>query len=191
MQNIGKTVAVLQMARNIARSGRALAIVVCYEHSPLYRLHRLPSLEPIDPTSPTPARGPSVLRPEDGGVTRDLIDTAVVEGLQRGESVSSRWLLEHVPGASEVWQKVQEQLEGLWLILGDGRRTTADVLELYPPSTCQPGSSYSHLDQIFSGTENALMIYSRNSGAQPPGQRGWAFYGMSGGPRGMRRPRRR
>jgi replicative DNA helicase len=41
MQNVGKTVAVLQIVRNIAGSGRALAIVVCYVHSPLYLLHRL------------------------------------------------------------------------------------------------------------------------------------------------------
>ncbi len=121
MQNIGKTVAVVQMARNIARSGRALAIVVCYEHSPLYLLHRLLCLESIDPSRSRPG----------GGITRDEIDAVVVEGLQRGESVSFEWLVDRVPGAWEVWRKIQEYLEGLWLILGDGRRTTADVLELY------------------------------------------------------------
>ncbi|MEA3375402.1 MAG: DnaB-like helicase C-terminal domain-containing protein, partial [Chloroflexota bacterium] len=131
MQNIGKTVAVVQMARNVARSGRALAIVVCYEHSPLYLLHRLLCLESIDPSRSRPDGGPSVLRPEDGGITRDAIDAAVVGGLQRGESVSFEWLVDRVPGAWEVWRRIQRYLEGLWLILGDGRRTTADVLELY------------------------------------------------------------
>ncbi len=37
-------------------------------------------------------------------------------------------------------------------------------VKLYAPSTWQPGSSYSHLDQIFNGTENALMTYSLSSG---------------------------
>jgi hypothetical protein len=121
MQNIGKTVAVLQMARNIASLGRALAIVVCYEHSPLYLLHRLLCLESIDPTcSEVP-----------GGVTRDQISAAVVEGLQSGERVTFDWLLDRVPGAQVAWQSMSGYLEGLWLVLGDGLKTTVDVLGLY------------------------------------------------------------
>ncbi|MEA3376965.1 MAG: DnaB-like helicase C-terminal domain-containing protein, partial [Chloroflexota bacterium] len=121
MQNTGKTVAVLQMARNVASSGRPLAIVVCYEHSPVYLFHRVLCLESIDLRRGT----------AEGGITRDAIDAAVVEGLQRGGWVSFDCLLDQVPGASGVWRKVQRYLEGVWLILGDGRKTTADVLELY------------------------------------------------------------
>ena len=121
MQNIGKTVAVLQMARNIASSGRALAIVVCYEHSPLYLLHRLLCLESVDPTSSEVS----------GGVTRDAISAAVVEGLRGGEQVTFDWLLDRVPGARVAWQRVSGYLEGLWLVLGDGLKTTVDVLRLY------------------------------------------------------------
>ena len=129
MQNIGKTVAVLQMARNIASSGRALAIVVCYEHSPLYLLHRLLCLESIDPTCSEVS----------GGVTRDQISAAVVEGLQSGERacpepverVTFDWLLDRVPGAQVAWQSMSGYLEGLWLVLGDGLKTTVDVLGLY------------------------------------------------------------
>ena len=121
MQNIGKTVAVLQMARNIASSGRALAVVVCYEHSPLYLLHRLLCLESIDPTSSEVS----------GGVTRDAISAAVVEGLRGGEQVAFDWLLDRVPGAQVAWQSMAGYLEGLWLVLGDGLKTTVDVLGLY------------------------------------------------------------
>jgi len=121
MQNIGKTVAVLQMARNIASSGRALAIVVCYEHSPLYLLHRLLCLESIDPTCSEVS----------GGVTRDAISVAVVEGLQSGERATFDWLLDRVPGARVAWQSMAGYLEGLWLVLGDGLKTTVDVLGLY------------------------------------------------------------
>ena len=47
-QGVGKTVAVLQMARNIARDGHALAIVVCFEHSEIYLLLRLLSMESVE-----------------------------------------------------------------------------------------------------------------------------------------------
>jgi hypothetical protein len=36
--------------------------------------------------------------------------------------------------------------------------------ELYAPGTWQQGSSYSHLDESFNGTPNALMTYSLNNG---------------------------
>jgi uncharacterized repeat protein (TIGR01451 family) len=36
--------------------------------------------------------------------------------------------------------------------------------KLYAPSTWQQGSSYTHLDEIFNGTANALMTYSLNDG---------------------------
>jgi hypothetical protein len=121
MQNVGKTVAVLQMARNIAASGRALAVVVCYEHSPLYLLHRLLCLESVDPTCSEVS----------GGVTRDAIRAAVVEGLRSGEQVTLDGLLDRLPGARAAWGRVSGYLEGLWLVLGDGLKTTVDVLGLY------------------------------------------------------------
>jgi uncharacterized repeat protein (TIGR01451 family) len=36
--------------------------------------------------------------------------------------------------------------------------------KLYAPSIWDPGSSYSHLDEMFNGTVNALMTYSLNNG---------------------------
>lgn len=119
IQNVGKTVIALQIARNVARSGRALAIVVCYEHSPLYLLHRLLCLESIS------VEGTHV------GVTRDVIGTTVVKGLQSGERVTFDWLLNHVPGAQSAWHEMSKYLEGLWLVLGDGLKTTVDVLGSY------------------------------------------------------------
>ncbi len=121
IQNIGKTVAIVQMARNIAASGVALPIVVCYEHSPLYLLHRLLCLESIDPS------GDQV----SGGLTRGALNAAVVKGLRCGEEVCIQWLLARVPEAEAAWRKVERYLDGMWLVLGDGRRTTVDVLELY------------------------------------------------------------
>ncbi len=37
-------------------------------------------------------------------------------------------------------------------------------IELYAPATWQYGSSYSHLGEVFNGTENALMTYSASPG---------------------------
>jgi hypothetical protein len=37
-------------------------------------------------------------------------------------------------------------------------------VRLYAPSTWRPGSSYSHLDEIFNGTPNSLMTYSLANG---------------------------
>jgi len=37
-------------------------------------------------------------------------------------------------------------------------------VKLYAPGTFSAGSSYSHLDEIFNGTPNALMTYSIGSG---------------------------
>ncbi len=37
-------------------------------------------------------------------------------------------------------------------------------VKLYAPNPWKPGSSYSHLDEIFNGTPNALMTYSIGSG---------------------------
>ncbi len=39
-----------------------------------------------------------------------------------------------------------------------------DWAKLYTPSPWRSGSSYSHLDEIFNGTENALMTYSISNG---------------------------
>lgn len=43
--------------------------------------------------------------------------------------------------------------------------------KLYTPNSWQPGSSFSHLDEIFNGTPNALMTFSLNNGesAHNPG----------------------
>jgi hypothetical protein len=40
-------------------------------------------------------------------------------------------LLDRLPGARAAWGRVSGYLEGLWLVLGDGLKTTVDVLGLY------------------------------------------------------------
>jgi replicative DNA helicase len=121
IQNIGKTVAAVQMARNIATSGAALPVVVCYEHSPLFILHRLLCLESIDPTRERVS----------GGLTSGALNAAVVHALRRGQELSVQGLLSEMPEVEAAWGKIESYLDSMWLVLGDGRKTTVDVLELY------------------------------------------------------------
>lgn len=48
-QGVGKTIMILQMAADIARRGDAHALVVCYEHSQVYLLHRLLAWKALTP----------------------------------------------------------------------------------------------------------------------------------------------
>ncbi|MBN1890448.1 MAG: hypothetical protein JW850_20815 [Thermoflexales bacterium] len=144
-QGVGKTVAVLQMARNVARSGRA-AIVVCFEHSEVYLYHRLMGLESIDPTSDDPQ-----------GMTRQALREAVLRALEAERAVAGfepatsdlpvvpeakpkgepstvfglDWVLAQVPGAQRAWEKLVPYWDHLCLGRGSSRRTTVDVLEKY------------------------------------------------------------
>jgi replicative DNA helicase len=120
-QGVGKTVAVLQMARNIAKSGRA-AIVVCFEHSEVYLYHRLMGLESVDPTSDNPQ-----------GMTRTALRDAVLRALEAGieQRLGLDWVLSQVPGAQKAWDNLLPYWDHLYLVRGSSRRTTVDVLEKY------------------------------------------------------------
>ncbi len=120
-QGVGKTVAVLQMARNIARAGRA-AIVVCFEHSEVYLYHRLMGLESIDPTDEHPQ-----------GLTRTALRDAVLRALEAGieQRLGLDWVLSQVPGAQKAWDNLLPYWDHLYLVRGSSRRTTVDVLEKY------------------------------------------------------------
>src|SRR5512135_2036985 len=77
-QGVGKTVAVLQMARNIAKDGRALAIVVCFEHSEIYLLLRLLSMESV-------AWGDDSL----DGMTRQALREAILKAIDAEDDPES------------------------------------------------------------------------------------------------------
>lgn len=127
MQNVGKTIFVLQVARNLAAAGEVLPIVVCYEHGPETLLHRLLCLESVDdPDSASPK-----------GVTRDAIEKAVLACYDAHHEPEARhgldldWLLANVPGVDRAWYRLREYLWRLWLVAGDGIETTVPVLYEY------------------------------------------------------------
>lgn len=127
MQNVGKTIVALQVARNLAASGQVLPIMVCYEHSQETLLHRLVCLESVDdPDSPTPV-----------GITRADIESAVLayydtirDPVER-RKLDLGWILNRLPAAERAWFRMRDYLDRLWLVHGDGLETTLDYLREY------------------------------------------------------------
>lgn len=127
-QGVGKTVAVLQMARNIAQAGHALAIVVCFEHSEIYLLLRLLSMESIKMNGETMdgmtrrALRDAILRAmdtQDGGSTRDKFD------------IGLEWVLANIPGAERAFNQIARYWQRLQFVRGSSRLTTVEVIETY------------------------------------------------------------
>lgn len=126
-QNVGKTLLILQAARNQATAGDALPIVVCYEHSVETLLHRLICLESVaDPGDPAPI-----------GVTRADIERTVLEYYDRCLTEAERCglqlelILSRLPGVEQAWYRLREYLWRLWLVQGDGLDTTDHRLGEY------------------------------------------------------------
>jgi len=135
-QGVGKTVAVLQMARNIARDGQALAIVVCFEHSEIYLLLRLLSMESLEW--------------KDGamdGMTRRALRDAVLKALdaedsastQRAEEIGLEWILANIPGAERAFNRISRYWQRLHLVRGSSRLTTVEVMETYVEKAREDG----------------------------------------------------
>ena len=127
-QGVGKTVAVLQMARNIAREGHALAIVVCFEHSEIYLLLRLLSMESVEVAE-------GIL----DGMTRKALRDAILRALdaqdadptQHGLELGLEWVLANIPGAERAFNRISRYWQRLHLVRGSSRLTTVEVLETY------------------------------------------------------------
>ena len=134
-QNVGKTLLILQAARNQAASGEALPIVVCYEHSVETLLHRLICLESVaNPDDPAPI-----------GVTRADIERTLLEYYDHPPTDAGRrglqldWILSRLPGAERAWYRLREYLWRLWLVQGDGLDTTDYRLGEYVRMTRHEG----------------------------------------------------
>ena len=116
IQGVGKTVAILQMARAAALQGR-LGIVVCYEHSPIHLLFRLLCME-------------SFWNREESRLTWPALRDAML-GLGEDPQRSFDRLLIRLPAAREAWSRLSQYMEGIWLVPGDGVHTTVDVLDMF------------------------------------------------------------
>jgi len=115
----GKTVFVLQVARNIAAAAgnnRTAACVVCFEHGEVYLYHRLLCME-------------SVLESISDGLTMDDIRRAALRN-EFGEP-GLEALLETFHTAKEAWSRIVQYWERLYLSKGHPVKTTLNVLDTY------------------------------------------------------------
>jgi replicative DNA helicase len=117
-QNVGKTIWILQAARNVALAGTA-AVVVEYEHDEVHMLHRLLCME-----SYLSSGGASP-------VTLAEIRDAVVGAVGRGEQQGLHAILQRLPGARRAWETVGRYLDLLLLARADPIKTTLDVINEY------------------------------------------------------------
>ena len=115
----GKTVFVLQVARNIARAAvdnKTAACVVCFEHSEIYLYHRLLCME-------------SVIEGNSIGLTMDDIRRAALRNEFGEPGLES--LIEEFHAAKEAWGRIVQYWERLFLSKGHPVKTTLNVLDTY------------------------------------------------------------
>jgi len=127
VQNIGKTALILQWANHLAGEG-ALAIVVCYEHSPRTLWERLICQNSFE---------------GDGGahITMDLLRDAYIGSIRErdgrtGEDGTGRLhmldeVLSRLPNGLRAWARLSERLHNIWLAYGDGLNTDLEALSRY------------------------------------------------------------
>jgi replicative DNA helicase len=109
---VGKTIAALQWAREVAKGGRT-AVFTCYEHEPTTLLVRLLGLEAGE------------LGVQADAFTRDL-GTLLAEGDASGRGLEV--VLEQHPGGQDALRRVREYADRLVLVRGSGAHTTIEEL---------------------------------------------------------------
>lgn len=115
----GKTIFVLQAARNIAamaKDNRTAACVVCFEHGEVYLYHRLLCME-------------SVMGQSSEGLTMDDIRCAALQNDFGEPGLES--LLETFHSAKDAWSRIVQYWERLYLSKGHPVKTTLNVLDTY------------------------------------------------------------
>ncbi|MCL4466911.1 MAG: DnaB helicase C-terminal domain-containing protein [Chloroflexi bacterium] len=122
-QNVGKTLFVSQMARNIARwaalmRNRVVCVLICYEHSPVVLHQRLLCMESWLAGAP------------EGGVTLAEVREALADLAEGGklEDVSSLLLKLPKPGLLG-WRAMERYLDTLYLYRGDPVYTSPDAID--------------------------------------------------------------
>lgn len=114
----GKTIFILQAARNIAAAAtdnKTAACVVCFEHGEIYLYHRLLCLE-------------SVMGNPFGLTMEDIRRGALTTG---GAEPGLETLFTTLNAARDAWSRVNQYWERLFLIKGHPAKTTLNVLDTY------------------------------------------------------------
>jgi len=117
VQGVGKTMMTLQMARNIAVSGNATCLFVCFEHDEISLLQRLISQETIDPTAETYQSG---LRMRD--IQGRLLEAHKRSGTGLMEALSTD------PRGDRALRRLAGYADRLLLMKASDARTTVEAL---------------------------------------------------------------
>lgn len=116
MQGAGKTTFCLQAARNVAASGRANVLYVCFEHDEEYILSRLISQESVDPSTDRPS----------GIRVRDL-QAGIIEA-RRNQPVGLRDVLSGDERGRRALARLDTYANRLFILKASGYRTTVGAL---------------------------------------------------------------
>jgi replicative DNA helicase len=118
-QGTGKTTLALQIARNIAQSGQANALYVCFEHDEEYLLNRLMALESAL-AGPMPPDSNRSIRIQD--VRREVLGTWLAQGGQDNADLRAN------PRLRPALEHIARYGQGLFLLRGSHAYTNAPNL---------------------------------------------------------------
>jgi len=123
VQNVGKTAAIMSIARNIAGQ-QALAIVVCYEHIERELQIRLMCQEAFR------LYGKPVLQAKQ--IEQAFVEVAS-EMTQNGDDKGLYFdrIIERIPYGVEVWSSLSRVASKIWIVRGDTMAMTPEVLHAY------------------------------------------------------------
>lgn len=129
MQNVGKTILALQIARNMARGGEVVPVMVCYEHSPLNLFERLLCLESADDLDSDEPQGISLAELHGAIVSYYEQKQRSVPDLP--SEINLDWIAARYPHMRRAIQRFAVYRDRLFLVGGDGVSTTVQSLATY------------------------------------------------------------
>ncbi len=122
-QGTGKTTLALQAARNMAQSGQANVLYVCFEHDEEYLLSRLVAMESAL-AGPMPPSANSAIKIQD--VRREVLGTWLAQGAPSADAASAD--LRANPRLRPALERIGRYGQSLFLLRGSHSATTADNL---------------------------------------------------------------
>jgi replicative DNA helicase len=118
-QGTGKTTMSLQIARNIAQSGQANVLYICFEHDEEYLLNRLMAMESALAGSMPPDSNKSIKIQD---VRREVLGTWLAQGGQDKADLRGN------PRLRPALERISRYGQGLFLLRGSHAHTTAPNL---------------------------------------------------------------
>lgn len=116
---VGKTSLMLQIARNIASSGQAASLFVCYEHETEFLTQRLICMESVGMGDGTPT---------DGLRLRDIADLVTRYTGRHRDSTGFTEAVSFDPRGARAIQRISRYAQNLHLVKGSSTSTTVDSI---------------------------------------------------------------